>query len=326
MVRRRELILGGAILLGPAVARAQQTPMPVIGFLHSGLADQNVERVAAYRKGLHDSGFDEGRNVAIEFRWASGDESRLSALAEELVRRRVAVIATPGSTPAALAAKAATSEIPIVFATGADPIKAGLVAGLARPGGNATGSTSLNPELAAKRLELMQALVPQISHCIALMNPTSILAEPFAKGLAAGAARLGLRVETLEASTVPEIDAAFARLPQAPETVLIVSTDVFFYNHRSQLATLAAERRVPAIYDNREYVDAGGLISYGADFLVTVEQAGRYTGRILKGEKPADLPVVRSAKFQLVINLKAAKSLGLTVPQLIFAQADEIIE
>ena len=330
-IRRRNLIamIGGATVARsawPLRASAQQSAVPIIGFLHSGVPEENVDRLAAYRKGLSEAGFVEGQNVAIEFRWAAGHDDKLPALAAELVQRQVAVISTAGSTPAAIAAKAATATIPIVFATGADPVKLGLVASLSRPGGNATGGTSLNPELGAKRLGLLHDLMPQAARYLALVNPTSTMAEPFVTGLQAGAATLGVHVDLLNASTTAGIDAAFASIPPQPGTVLLVSTDVYFFNYRAQIIALATRHAWPAIYDNREYAADGGLISYGADFLNLMELAGSYTGRILKGAKPADLPVLQSAKFQLVINLRTAKALGLTVPQLLLAQADEVIE
>jgi putative tryptophan/tyrosine transport system substrate-binding protein len=327
-MKRRDFIgaLAGAASVWPLALRAQQPAVPVVGFLHSGAPEQNVKRLTAYRKGLSQAGFVEGRNVAIEFRWAMGQNDKLPALAADLIRRQVAVIATPGSTPAAVVAKAATSTIPIVFAAGADPVALGLVASLNRPGGNVTGSTSLNADVAAKRFGLMREFVPQAAHYFALVNPTSVLAEPFIKDLQAGAATLGIEVEVLRASTDGEIDAAFANLAKQPGSVLILGPDAFFYIRRPEIAALAVRRRVPAIFDGRDYVDDGGLASYGADFLNLMQLAGSYTGRILKGEKPADLPVAQSAKFELVINLKTAKALGIAVPPTLLAIADDVIE
>ncbi|HYM74212.1 MAG TPA: ABC transporter substrate-binding protein [Stellaceae bacterium] len=326
-MRRRELILGiGGTIVAPLAVRAQPPALSVIGFLHSGAPEQNVERLSAYFKGLSETGFVEGQNVAIEYRWAAGHNDKLPMLAAELVQRQVAVIATPASTPAALAAKAATATIPIVFASGADPVALGLVAGFSRPGGNVTGVTSLNIELAAKRLELFRELLPQATRFFTLINPTSALAEPFAKDLETGAATVGIHVEILHASTDREIEAAFAGLPQQPGIALVFGPDSFFYIRRAQIAALAARYAVPAIFDVPEYVEAGALISYGSDFSDVLQLAGRYTGRILKGEKPADLPVAQSTKFKLAINQNTAKALGLTVPPILLAQADEVIE
>jgi putative ABC transport system substrate-binding protein len=327
-IGRREFIaaLGGATVAWPLIAHAQQSTLPVIGFLHAGSAEQNVQRLAAYRKGLSEAGFVEGQNVAIEFRWADGRDNLLPDMAADLIRRQVAVIATPGSTDAALAAKSATTAIPIVFAVGGDPVVLGLVPSLNRPGGNVTGVTSLNSEIAAKRLGLIRQLVPQAAHYFALVNPTSALADPFTKDLQAGAASTGIQVEILHASTAAEIDAVFAKLPQQPGTVLVVSTDAFFFIRRAQISALAARYALPAMFDNREYAVAGGLISYGADIFEFMREAGVYTGRILKGEKPADLPVMQSTKYEFVINLKTAKALGLQIPPTLLAIADEVIE
>lgn len=327
-MRRREFIaaLGGAAVIWPLAVRAQQIAVPVIGFLHAGSPEQNVQRLAAYRKGLSEAGFVEGRNVAIEFRWAKGRNDELPALAADLLRRQVAVIATPGSTAAAAVAKAGTSTVPIVFAVGADPVELGLVASLARPGGNVTGVTSLNADIAAKRFGLLRDLVPHAARYFALVNPTSPLTGPFVADLQAGAATLGIRVEILRASSDGEIDAAFEDLPQQPGNVLVSCPDAFFYVRRTRIADLAMRHGVPTIFDVRDYVDVGGLVSYGADFLELMRLAGNYTGRILKGEKPADLPVAQSTKFESVINLKTAKALGIAVPPTVLAIADEVIE
>jgi putative ABC transport system substrate-binding protein len=331
-MRRREFVfaLGGAAAvpsaLWPRAARAQQPAQATIGFLHSGSPEQNVKRLAAFHKGLGEAGFVEGKNVAIEYRWAAGHNEKLPALAGDLIERHVAVIATPGSTPAAIAAKAATTSIPIVFAAGGDPVELGLVGSLNRPGGNVTGATSLNADVAAKRLGLLRELVPQAARFATLVNPTSALTRPFTKDLEAGAASLGLHVEVLNASTDREIEAAFASLTQQPGSVLVFGPDAFFYIRRAQIAALAARYAVPAIFDGRDYVEAGGLMSYGADFFTLMQLAGDYTGRILKGEKPGDLPVVQSAKFELAINLKTAKALGLNIPDRLLALADEVIE
>ena len=327
-MNRRELIstLGGVSVAWPLAARAQQRTMPVIGFLHTGSAEENVQRLAAYRKGLSETGFVEGQNVAIVFRWAEGHNDRLPGMAADLIRRQVAVIATPGSTEAALVAKAATTSVPLVFLTAADPVEIGLVASLNRPGGNVTGVASLSTEIAAKRLGLIRDLEPHAIRYFALVNPTSSLAEPFTKDVAAGAASLGIHVEILNAGTPAEIDAAFAELPHQPGTVLLVSTDAFFFIRRTQIIALAARYALPVMFDNREYAAAGGLVSYGTDIVDMYRQVGVYTGRILKGEKPADLPVMQSTKFEFVINLKTAKAIGLTVPQNIILLADEVIE
>ena len=326
-MRRREFItlIGGAATW-PLAARAQQPPMPVIGFLHSGSPEQNVERLAAYRKGLNEAGFIENRNVAIEFRWAAGHNDRLPALAANLVRQQVAVIATPGSTPAALAAKAATSNIPIVFAIGADPVELGLVASLNRPGGNVTGITSMNADIAAKRFELIRELVPQAARYFGMVNPASPLAQPMSKALEAGAATLGIHVDIIRASTDPEIDAAIDGLPQSSINVMVSGTDSLFYIRRAHIAALALHHRLPTIFDDRAYAAAGALASYGADFLNLMELAGDYTGRVLKGQKPADLPAIQAAKFEFVINGSTAKTLGMAIPPTLLALADEVVE
>jgi putative ABC transport system substrate-binding protein len=327
-MRRREFVtlLGGATVAWPLLARAQQTALPVIGFLHSVSPEGYTARVAAYRQGLKDTGFVEGENIVIEFRWASGLLDRLPDMAAELIRRQVAVLVTAGSTPATIAAEKATSTIPIVFTTGADPVALGLVASLNRPGGNATGIVAMNADLAAKRLGLLRTLMPKADHFFTLVNPTDVLSGPFTKDLKDAAAALGIEVEVLLAGSEQEIAAAFASIPQRPGNVLVMGTDAFFFTHRSQVVALAAQYKLPTIYDNRQYAEAGGLIGYGTDFLDVMRQAGIYTGRVLKGEKPADLPVMQEAKFELVINLKAAKTLGLTVPPTLLALADEVIE
>ena len=326
-MRRREFftLLGGAAAW-PFAARAQQPLTPVIGFLHAGSPEQNIQRLAAYRKGLSDTGFVEGQNVAIEFRWADGHVDRLRDMALELIRRQVAVIATPGSTDAALAAKSATTTIPIVFAAGGDVVALGLVSSLSRPSANVTGATSLNADIGAKRLDLIRQVVPKGARYFALVNPSSVLSGSYLKDLQVGAAGLALHVEIVNASTDADIDAAFANLPQQPGSVLLVSTDAFFFSRHQQIVRLAARYRVPAMFDNREYALTGGLMSYGADFYVVLQQAGVYTGRILKGEKPADLPVMQSAKYEFVINMNTAKALSLSVPPTLLALADEVIE
>jgi putative ABC transport system substrate-binding protein len=327
-IGRRQFIsaFGGAAIAWPLTAQAQQPALPVIGFLHAGSAEQNLQRLTAYGKGLNEAGFVEGQNVAIDFRWADGHGDRLPDMAADLIRRQVAVIATPGSTEAALVAKAATTSVPIVFLTATDPVEIGLVASLNRPGGNVTGVTSLNSEIAAKRLGLIRELAPQAMRYFALVNPTSALAGPFTKDLAGGAASLGIHVEILEASTAVELDTAFEKLPQQPGTVLLVSTDAFFFIRRTQIIALAARHALPVIFDNREYAVAGGLASYGTDISDLYHQVGVYTGLILKGAKPADLPVRQSTKFEFVINLKAAHALGIEMPPAVLSIADELIE
>jgi putative ABC transport system substrate-binding protein len=300
--------------------------MPIIGFLHAGAAKQNAERLAAYRKGLAQAGYVEGQNVAIEFRWAEGQDDRLPEMADDLVRRQVSVIATPFSTDAALAAKSATTTIPIVFGAGSDAVAVGLVASLSRPGGNVTGVTSLNSEIAAKRLGLIREMAPQAVRHLALVNPTSVLADPFVKDLQAGAASLGIQVEVVHASTVAEIDAAFASLPPQPGTALLVSTDALFFSRLEQIIALAAHYTLPVMFDNREAPMAGGLVSYGTDIADMCRQVGVYTGRILNGEKPTDLPVMQASKYDFVINLRTAKALGLAIPSNLLAIADEVIE
>jgi putative ABC transport system substrate-binding protein len=325
-VRRREFIaLNAGAACWPFAARAQQSAMPVIGFLHSGSPDQNVGRLAAYRQGLSEAGFVEGRNIAIEFRWSEGRNDALAALAAGLVELKVAVIVAVASTAAALAAKTATMTIPIVFGVGADPVELGLVPSLSRPAGNVTGVTSLNTDLAAKRLAIFRELVPGSAHYLAMVNPTSPLTQPFVRDLQAGAAKLGLSMEILPASTDREIETAFDERARSGGA-LMVAPDSFFYIRRAQIVALALHGAVPTIFDVPEYVEAGGLISYGSDYLDVLRLAGIYTGRIVKGEKPADLPVVQSSKFAMTINLKTAKALGLAVPPILLAQADKVIE
>lgn len=327
-MRRRQFIsmLTGVAAAWPLATRAQQAAMPVIGFLHSGSREENGKRLAAFLKGLSDAGFVEGQNVAIEYRWAAGKNEVLPAMAAELVSRKVTMMATPASTPAAVVAKAATATIPIVFAIGADPVALGLTRSLSRPGGNATGITSMNAEIGAKRLGLLRELMPQAERYFALANPTSQLAEPFIKELESGAASLGIHLEILRASNDAEIEAGFASLPQGPGNVMVFCPDAFFYTRRTQIAALAVRHAVSAIFDDRAYVEAGGLLNYGADWMNLMELAGGYAARVLRGEKPADLPVQQAAKFELVINLKTAKALGLAVPQKLLLIADDVVE
>jgi putative tryptophan/tyrosine transport system substrate-binding protein len=330
-MNRRELmsLLGGAAASAPLLwqlaARAQQA-VPVIGYLEAGAPEPSARLVAAFRKGLSEAGYVESRNVAIEFRWAQNDYERLPELAADLVRRRVAVIATPISIVAALTAKAATATIPIVFSTGADPIRAGLVASLNRPGGNVTGVSFMTHELGAKRLEILNELLPGAARFAVLVNPSNPTSESFMTGVRVAASALGRQVEALFADTDLEIDAAFETLVQTRSDALLVSPDSSLLSRRAHLATLAARHMVPAIYPVREYVETGGLMSYGTSFADVHRQLGVYCGRILGGAKPHDLPVVQPTKFELVINIKTAKSLGLAVPRSLIALADEVIE
>jgi putative tryptophan/tyrosine transport system substrate-binding protein len=328
-MRRREFIalVGGSALVWPLATRAQQAAMPVIGFLHAGSPAPNVHFVAAFRKGLRETGYVDGQNVTVEFRWAEGQFDRLSELAADLVNRKVAVIATPLSTQAALAAKAATTTIPIVFTSGSDPIKLGLVASLNRPGGNVTGISFMSAEIDAKRFGLAHELLPGASRFVSLLNPNSSLTtEAFLKDLQAIARTLGLQVEVLFAGTDRDIDAAFATAVQKRAEVLLIAPDELFTSHLAQLAGLSLRHALPSIYHAREFAEAGGLMSYGPNFASVYQEVGTYTGRILKGEKPAELPVQRPTKFELVINLKTAKALNLTLPPTLLATVDDVID
>jgi putative tryptophan/tyrosine transport system substrate-binding protein len=323
MIRREFIALaGGAAVAWPLAARAQQ-PMPVIGYLGSGPPEP--DRVTAFRQGLNETGYVEGQNVAIEYLWAQGQYDRLPALVADLVRRQVTVIVAAG-VPTALAAKAATATIPIVFTLGVDPVQAGLVASLNRPGGNITGVVLL-AEVAAKRLDLLHELVPTSPVVALLINPTNPAnAEVQTRSLQDAARSLGPQLHVLRASTVSEIDAAFGTLVELRAGALVVAGDPFLTNRRAQIVALAARYAVPAIYAWREFAEAGGLMSYGPDLADSSRLAGVYTGKILKGAKPADLPVEQAVKIQLVINLKTAKTLGLTVPLPLLGRADEVIE
>ncbi|MCP4620034.1 MAG: ABC transporter substrate-binding protein [Bradyrhizobium sp.] len=300
--------------------------MPVVGFLHTASPEQTVKRLNAFRKGLEEAGFVEGQNVTIEYRWAEGQNDRLPAMAADLVRRNVAVITTPGSVPATFAAKSATTTIPIVFATGGDPVALSLVASLNRPGGNITGVTSMNADASSKRLDVIRQLVPQAKHYFTLVNPESPVSTAFMEGVAAAATKLRIQLNVLRATNEKEIDAALTNLPQKTGAVLLSSPEPIFYSHRNQIITLAARYGLPAAFDTRDYVDDGGLVSYGADFLDVMQRAGGYVGRVLKGARPADLPVVRSEKFELAINLKTARTLGIDVPPNLVALADYLVE
>jgi putative ABC transport system substrate-binding protein len=325
-MRRREFIVGLGLAAWPAVARAQQPAMPVIGYLYIGSPESNANRLAAFRKGLSEAGFIEGRNLTIEYRYANNDISHLPELATDLIRRRVAAIAVLGSIAAALVVKAATSTIPIIFAAGGDPVQNGVVASLNRPGGNVTGLTEMSVDLLPKILGLLQELVPRARRFGLLVNPTNLLAESIIKDAQAAASSIGRPIEILAASSNDEIDSAFADLVQKRIDALVISPDTLFTNRRSQLATLATHHRVPASYWTREYPEVGGLMSYGASVTDRDRQAGVYTGRILKGEKPADLPVMRPTRFEFVINLHTARLLGVEVPPTLLATADEVIE
>jgi putative tryptophan/tyrosine transport system substrate-binding protein len=305
----------------PLAARAQQQPaMPVVGVVRVGSADANVRNVAAFRKGLDETGYDDGRNVTIEYHWLEGLNDRLPALMDDLVRRRVAVIATPGTPLLALAAKAAT--IPIVFGAGGDPVRLGLVASLARPGGNATGINFFTQELAAKRLRLLHDLVPKAVRIAVLVNPTiAPTAESTIRDVQQAAPTLGLQIQIFNAATIGEIDAAFATFARERPDALFVAPDAFFLSRAVQFATLTASDRIPATYAIRDFVVSGGLMSYGADFADMWHQVGVYTGSILKGTKPADLPVVQSTKFEFVINLQTARALGIEIPPAVLSIA-----
>jgi putative tryptophan/tyrosine transport system substrate-binding protein len=328
-MKRREFItlLGGAAAAWPLAARAQQPAMPVIGFLNSQSPEGYAEPMRAFRQGLKDAGYIEGENLAIEYRWANNEMDRLPALAAELVRRRVAVIATTGGASTAIAAKAATTTIPIVFTSGDDPVRRGLVASLARSGGNLTGVSFLVVELLAKRLELLRELVPGAARAAVLVNPAeAVNTEITLRDVEAAARSFGLQVQVLKADTSDEINAAFESIGRERPDALFVAATAFFVARRTQLVQLAAFHRLPAAYPLRDFVEAGGLISYGSSIADAYRHVGVYTGRILKGAKPEDLPVVQSSKFELVVNRQTAKMLGLTIPATLLATADEVIE
>ena len=326
-MRRREFItlLGGGAVAWPLAARAQQSAMPVIGFVYTGQTSSEASPfVAAFRQGLRDAGFIEGQNVAVEYRWPGGQYERLPGLAAELVQRHVAVIV--GNTPPAMAAKTASSAIPIVFFTGADPVKLGLVASFNRPGGNATGVSFWSAALEAKRLGLLHELLPQATVIAALVDPNFLTAANQLNDLQDAARSLGKELHVLQASTESDLDSRFATLARQRPDALIVAAAPFFTARRKELVALADRHRIAAIYSWREFPEAGGLMSYGASFTDAFRQAGVYTGRILKGEKPADLPVLQPTKYELIINTKTAKALGLQIPDRLLALADEVIE
>jgi putative tryptophan/tyrosine transport system substrate-binding protein len=327
-MRRREFItlLGGAAATWPLEVWAQQPPMPVIGFLGNVSPELWVDRLDAFRQGLSETNYVEGKNVAIEYRWANGYNDRLPALVAELIRREVTVITALGSAPAAIAAHAATTTIPIVFETSADPVQIGLVASLNRPGGNVTGIVSLGGAVGSKRLELLHELVPTATTVGILTNPTNPAYEPLSRDLQAAARTLGLQSHVLQASTESDFDTVFASLAQLRVDALVILADSFFTSRRKLLGALTVRYAVPAVFQYRDFATAGGLMSYGTSFTEPFHQAGVYTGRVLKGEKPADLPIQQATKVELVINLKTAKALGISVPLPLAGRADEVIE
>jgi putative tryptophan/tyrosine transport system substrate-binding protein len=327
MSSRREFItlLGGAAAAWPLAARAQQAAMPVIGFLDPRSPDAMTERLRGFRQGLRDSGYVEGETVAIEYRWAENQMDLLPALAVDLVRRRVAVIVA-GTTSSAFAAETATTTVPIVFLSAEDPVRLGLVASLARPGGNATGINFLSAELTAKRLEILRELVPAAVRVAVIVNPAASDAETTLRDVEPAARAMGLQIRVLNASTSREIDTAFASFVRERPDAVFVSLDPFLNSRRVQLVNLASRHAVPATFSNRDFAEIGGLMSYGANIAHAFRQVGVYAGRVLKGAKPADLPVVQASKFELVINAQTARMLGITVPPSLLATADEVIE
>jgi putative ABC transport system substrate-binding protein len=324
MNRRTIITLLGGAASWPLAARGQQAAVPVVGFIRDGSAETSARYVAAFRKGLNQSGYVEGQNVTVEYHWLEGHYDHLPALLADLVRRQVAVIATPGNVPS-IAAKAATATIPIVFGVGDDPVKLGLVASLARPGGNATGINFFVTEVVAKRLRLLHDLVPKAVRIAVLVNPENA-SKTTLREVQEAAPTIGLQIQILNARTIAEIDTAFATLARERPDALFVAGDAFFLDRRVQFATLTARDRIPATYSVRELVTAGGLMSYGPDLADAVHHVGVYTGSILKGAKPADLPVVQSTKLELVINLQTARALGIEVPSGVLSIADEVIE
>jgi len=327
-MRRREFIglLGGAAAAWPPAARAQQPAMPVIGYLMSGSPDRATSLLNAFRQGLQDAGFVEGQNVTIEYRWADDQYDRLSALAADLVRHRVSVIVATGGPLPALAAKSATATIPIVFQSGSDPVVQGLVASISRPGGNLSGVTTMAAELGPKRLELLHEIVPAATLIALLLNPANPSSLNWARDVQDAARTLGLNIHVLNARTEADLDTAFATMSDLRPGGLAIAPDPFFTGHGQKLAAMTARQMIPTIYQGREFVEAGGLMSFGGSFPDSYRQLGIYAGRMLKGEKPADLPVQQATKVELVINLKTAKALGLTVPMTLLGRADEVIE
>jgi putative ABC transport system substrate-binding protein len=325
-IARRDFIAAlGCATAWPFAALTQQAAMPTVGLLNSASAQAYAARIAAFRQGLGETGYVEGQNVAIEYQWAEGQYDRLPSMAAELVRRHVAVIAAI-TTPCALAAKTATTTIPIVFEVGGDPVELGLVASLNRPGGNLTGVGLLNAELGPKRLELLHELVPAAAIIAVIVNPANPNSEALLAGLQSTAHSLGLELHVLRASSDPELEAVFTTLAQSRAGALLIGTDPFFNSRSVKLAAYAMHQSIPVIYQYREFAAAGGLMSYGASFTEPLRLAGVYVGRILKGEKPADLPVQQVTKVELIINLKTAKALGLTIPLPLLGRADEVIE
>jgi putative tryptophan/tyrosine transport system substrate-binding protein len=327
-MQRREFItlFGGAAAVWPLAVRAQQPTMPVVGFIRDGSTDESARFVAAFRKGLSETDYVEGQNVTVEYHWLEGHYDRLPALLADLIRRKVAVIATPGNVPS-IAAKAATATIPIVFGAGEDAVRLGLVASLNRPDGNATGINFFGGEAVTKQLGLLHELLPKAVRVAVLVNPANTkTAEFYSREVQEAAPTLGLQIQTLNASTIGEIDAAFATLARERPDALFVTGDAFFVSRRGQLVTLTAHDRIPTTYSNRDFVAAGGLMSYGTDLADMFHQVGVYTGQILKGAKPADLPVLQSTKFEFVINRTTAKALGLAIPAGVLSIADEVIE
>jgi len=327
-IGRRQFIsaLGGMAVTWPLAARAQQSALPVVGFLNPRSLEASARNVAAFRKGLNETGYVEGQNVTVEYHYLEGQYDRLPALVADLVRRQVAVIATPGNSPAALAAKAATATIPIVFGVGEDPVQLGLVASLARPGGNATGINFFTEEVVTKRLRLLHDLVPKAVRVAVLVNPVDGTSKSTLRDVQQAAASIGLQIQILNATTIGEIDAAFATLARERPDVLFVGPGGFFASRAVQFATLTARDKIPASFSNRDIVAVGGLMSYGTDIADSFRQVGVYTGSILKGAKPADLPVLQSTKFEFVINLQTARALGIEVPPGLLSIADEVIE
>jgi len=327
MKRREFLTLVGAAAAWPVAARAQQSALPVVGFISAGSPDAFARYVAAFRKGLNETGYVEGQNVTVEYHWLEGQFDRLPALLADLVRRQVAVVATPGNMVASLAAKAATATVPIVFGVSEDPVLLGLVANLARPGGNATGINSFSQEVVAKRLRLLRDLVPKAVRVAVLVNPANVSsAETTLREVQKAAPTIGLQTQILNATTISEIDAAFATLARERSDALFVAPDAFFSSRAVQFATLTAINRIPASYSTSDFVLTGGLMSYGTDIADTYHQVGVYTGSILKGAKPADLPVLQAMKFVFAINLQTARALGIEVPPGLLNIADEVIE
>jgi putative ABC transport system substrate-binding protein len=327
-LKRREFIaLVGGAAAWPLAARAQQPKVPVVGFLHPGSAEPNASLLAAFRKGLAEAGYTEGRNVTIEFRWAHGENSRLEEMAADLVQRQVAVIVTPIGTVTALAAKRATAAIPIVFSAGTDPVKAGIVASLRHPGGNVTGVNYMAVELSAKRFSLLHELMPSAARIALLVNPANpVPAETITKDTETAAETIGRHINVYKAETSREIEMAFTALVRDRSDAVLVGAEPFFIDRRVQIVTLATRYVLPTVYFQREFAEIGGLISYGASGSGRFREVGIYTGRILNGEKPADMPVVQPTQFELVVNVSTARAIGVTVPPSLLAQANEVIE